>query len=199
MRSTVVHEYANQADASEQKHYRESVSPLPGIQHLRAYRHYHPATRVHVVEANGRVVWMTGKQYDIWCFVRASHHRRVKLRLAEIAKACHCSRATVSRFLTRLDLWRFVNIISRVGRLGGVWVMTRKAPSTTAEADANLSGAKHTLRSRRIARDRMWIEFRRHLEDTAQARTARNRKPTPKAPDTRPGGSTDATFMTMGI
>ena len=170
------------------------VSPLPGIQYLRAYKHHHPDARVHVVEVNGRVVWLTGKQYDIWCFVRASHHRRVKLRLAVIATACNCSRATVSRFLTRLDLWRFVNVVSRVGRLGGIWILSRKAPSTTREADANLAGAKHTLRSRRIARDRMWLEYKRWLEDARQVTVKRAR---PNRPAPAISGSTGATFMRL--
>jgi hypothetical protein len=90
-----------------------AYSPLPGIQHLRAYRHYHPATRVHVVEANGRTVWLTDKQYNIWCFVRASHHRKVKLRLAEIAANCLCSRATVSRPSYAPRPLALVNVLTR--------------------------------------------------------------------------------------
>ena len=192
MRPSVINAYAAMSDDSSYS--RFSGNPLPGIQHLRAYKHHHPQARVHVIEVNGRVVWLTGKQYDIWCFVRASHHRKVKLRLVDIAKACHCSRATVSRFLSRLDLWRFVNVVSRVGRLGGVWILSRKAPGTTAEADANLAGAKHTLRSRRIARNRMWIEFRRYLEGHRQDALKARPQYTPSP---GMGGSTGATFMTL--
>jgi hypothetical protein len=198
-------EYAREADEGSRDHtvgnkYSKgemSFSPPPGIQYLRAYRHFHPATRVHIVEANGRTVWLTDKQYDIWCYVRASHHRATKLHLADIAAVARCSRATVSRFLTRLDLWRFVDVISRVGRKGYVWIRTRKAPSTTMEQDANLAGARHTLKSRRIARDRMWLEFRRHIEDVMSKKIASNRPRVPVEPNPVMGGSTDATFMPL--
>jgi hypothetical protein len=158
---------------------------------LRIYTQFHPDARVNFVEHRGRTVWMTQKQFEIWKFVKDYHNRGKRLTTGIIAARCHCSRATVSRFLRRLDLWRFIDLASWVGRRGGVWVKTRKA--TTRERDAWLAGARHTWESRKKARDLLIVKLRREWE-----RKVRDKY---HAPDYRGVqldlalSSTDATFI----
>src|SRR4029077_15254412 len=45
--------------------------------------------------------------------------------LERIAAVVGCSRATVSRFLRRLDLWRFIDLVTLRGRGGGTFIFTR--------------------------------------------------------------------------
>ena len=125
----------------------------PALASLRAYRTYHPSIRVYVVERNGRTVWLTWKQFTILQFIDQSRNRRKRLRLQDIAKACQCSAATVSRTLVKFDLWRFIDYVALTGRLGGSWVYTRV--HRDEEAEANRAGAKHTLESRKAARS--WL------------------------------------------
>lgn len=139
----------------------------PKMATLRAYRVHHPFLKVFVVQRNGRCVWLTWKQLMILRYFESSHHRSPstatkprKLRLADIAKACGCSTSTVSRTLLRFDLWRFFDYITFVGRRGGVYVKTRHAIAKSDEADANLSGARITYQSRKIARSWLATQIR---------------------------------------
>ena len=122
---------------------------------LRAYRAYHPAARVHIVTFRDRTVWMTGKQLEIWNAAKWYMHRHKNSRatLADIAARANCSRATASRFLRRLDLWRWLDYIAIVGRKGGAWLRRRLAPHR--DAIAWLSGARITMATRKLARARM--------------------------------------------
>jgi hypothetical protein len=130
------------------------------LMHLRAYRHWHPDARVHLVEHRGRTVWMSGKQYNIWSYFQSYHRRGKRTTLRQIAEACSCSRATVSRFLRRLDLWRFIDLATVVGLRGGTWVLSRRAPDTSRDAELWRAGARITMASRKRARDRMAARIR---------------------------------------
>lgn len=125
---------------------------------LRAYRHWHPDARIHLVTHRGRSVWMSDRQYDIWGYVKDYHRRNRRLTLAMIAAYARCSRATVSRFLRRLDLWRFIDLATLVGRFGGTWIKSRK--TTTADREPWKAGASITFASRKRARDRMAARIR---------------------------------------
>lgn len=126
---------------------------------LRAYQHWHPIATIHTVSFNGREFWLTGKQLSIWTYVMGYYRRGKRCTLAAIAEYANCSRATVSRFLKRLDLWRVVDAISIRGRNGGMYLFT--VPDRIGEADAHLAGARHTYASRRIARQRIAEAIRR--------------------------------------
>lgn len=128
------------------------------------------------VTRNGRTVWLTWKQFSILCYIERSEHRNRRLRLADIAKACKCSTATVSRVLVRFDLWRFIDYVALVGRAGGAWVMTRIKVSRSEEAEANLARGTHTYQSRRIART--WLATRIRIQQWADRRKEKERKKT---------------------
>ena len=161
----------------------------PNLATLRAYRAHHPSLRIYIVERNGRSVWLTFRQLSILQYIDKSAHRNRRLTLTAIAKACHCSTATVSRTLVRFDLWRFIDYIALVGRKGGAWVMTRIARHE--EADANRAGALHTLQSRKVARS--WLATQIRLR---AYRYRHEWKQRPKAPPkwTVTTGSMDAMF-----
>lgn len=95
---------------------------------LRAYQAFHPNAAIYMVTHRGRTVWMTSKQQAIWHEVQKYWHRGKRDTLARIAGIVGCSRASVSRFLRRLDLWRFIDLMTVRGRLGGTYIMTRRDP-----------------------------------------------------------------------
>jgi hypothetical protein len=95
---------------------------------LRAYQAFHPNAAIYTVTYRGRTVWMTSKQQHIWHEVQAYWRRGKRDTLARIAKVVGCSRATVSRFLRRLDLWRFLDLVTLRGRNGGTYIFTRRDP-----------------------------------------------------------------------
>lgn len=162
---------------------------------LRAYRAHHPGTRVHMVTYRGRTVWMTDRQYAIWnaaMWWTKHHGRNSRTTLAVIARRANCSKASASRFLRRLDLWRFLDYAVLVGRKGGTWLRRRSAPFVM-EPDAWLAGARHTWASRKKARDLMAKSIRLTLELRYSA--FREHVQVWSA-DWVPGpGSTDATFI----
>jgi hypothetical protein len=147
----------------------------PSLASLRAYRAHHPSLRVFVVERNGRSVWLTWKQLTILTYIDRSRNRNRRMRLADIAKACGCSAATVSRTLVRFDLWRFIDYVALVGRRGGAWVMTRI--QRHLEADANLARARATLESRKVARS--WLARMLRIREWRLRREAKRRPPKP--------------------
>jgi transcriptional regulator with XRE-family HTH domain len=71
---------------------------------------------------------MTSKQQAIWHEVQKYWRRSKRDTLARIAAVVGCSKATVSRFLRRLDLWRFINLATIRGNGGGTYIFTRKNP-----------------------------------------------------------------------
>lgn len=71
------------------------------------------------------------------------------------------SLASISRFLRKLDLWRFINLATITGRRGGTFIQSRRAPGTTMERDAWLAGARHTWASRKRARDLLALRVKR--------------------------------------
>jgi hypothetical protein len=95
---------------------------------LRAYQHWHPNAAIYTVTYRGRTVWMTSKQQAIWHEVQKYWKRGKRDTLARIATIVGCSRATVSRFLRRLDLWRFIDLATLRGRHGGTYIFTRTDP-----------------------------------------------------------------------
>ena len=133
---------------------------------LRAYRAHHPAARIYDVTFNGRTVWMTLKQFAIWREALVYHKRGQRTTLAAIAETVGCSKSTVSRFLTRLDLWRFIDYVALIGRRGGTWIMTRVRPNS--DAPFHDAGARITRASRRRARDNMALRLRAIMQRTLQ-------------------------------
>src|SRR4249920_2288946 len=93
---------------------------------LRAYQAFHPDAAIYTVTYRGRTVWMTSKQQAIWHEIGKYWNRGKRDTLARIAGIVGCSRATVSRFLRRLDLWRFIDLVTLRGRNGGTFIFTRK-------------------------------------------------------------------------
>ena len=135
-------------------------APIGGgpIGALRAYQAYHPDAAIYTVTYRGRTVWMTSKQQAIWHEVQKYWHRGKRDTLARIAGIVGCSRATVSRFLRRLDLWRFLDLVTLRGRNGGTYIFTRKDPYNEAprrwtmsarEAIRNLHAAYFRERARK--------------------------------------------------
>ena len=93
---------------------------------LRAYQAFHPNAAIYTVTYRGRTVWMTSKQQHIWHEVQKYWRRGQRDTLARIAKITGTSKATVSRFLRRLDLWRFLDLATIRGKGGGTYIFTRK-------------------------------------------------------------------------
>lgn len=93
---------------------------------LRAYQAYHPDAAIYDVTYRGRTVWMTSKQRAIWHEVGKYWMRGKRDSMQRIADQCHCSKATVSRFLARLDQWRFIDLLTFPGHGGGTYVFTRR-------------------------------------------------------------------------
>jgi len=95
---------------------------------LRAYQHWHPDAAIYSVTYRGRTVWMTSRQQAIWHEVQKYWKRGKRDTLARIATIVGCHRSTVSRFLRRLDLWRFIDLATIRGKGGGVYIFTRRDP-----------------------------------------------------------------------
>lgn len=95
---------------------------------LRAYQAHHPDAAIYTVTYRGRTVWMTSKQHAIWYEAKQYNHRDKRDTLQRIADVVGCSKATVSRFLRRLDLWRFIDLATIRGRNGGTYILTRRNP-----------------------------------------------------------------------
>lgn len=142
---------------------------------LRAYQAYHPDAAVYMVTFNGRTVWMTSKQRAIWSYAQRYHVRGIRLTMAKIAAKVGCSPATVSRFLRRLDLWRFIDLATLQGRSGGTYIFTRTGKGN--EADMNASGARHTMSSRARARAFLAAMVKRAQLAKAEAMLAARRTP----------------------
>jgi len=159
---------------------------------LRAYQAYHPGAAIYTVTYRGRTVWMTSKQQAIWSEVQKYWKREKRDTLERIATVVGCSRATVSRFLRRLDLWRFIDLVTLRGRGGGTFIFTR----TWEEPQ------RWTMRARdRIRNFRAWL-IRRDALIALEPVLAKYRQPrrvqepywkTATQPPLRLG-STDATF-----
>lgn len=126
---------------------------------LRAYQAYHPGARIYNVTHRGRLFWMTSKQFAILRTAQKYDKRGKRTTLDEIAAETGASRATVSRFLRRLDFWRFINLASLVGRGGGTYIFTRRNPF--ADSVAWDAGAKITQNARARARDILAMLVRR--------------------------------------
>ena len=121
MKAHVIDQYR---DAAE-NYGRDWVGGGP-VGALRAYQAFHPNAAIYIVTYRGRTVWMTSRQQAIWHEVQKYWRRGKRDTLARIASVTGCSKATVSRFLRRLDLWRFIDLATIRGRNGGTYVFTRK-------------------------------------------------------------------------
>jgi hypothetical protein len=137
---------------------------------LRLYRAHHPGARIYDVTFRGRTVWMTLKQFAIWREVLKYTKRGKRTSLSVIANIVGASRSTVSRFLRRLDFWRFIDVATLAGRGGGTYIFTNINPFQDQLAWE--SGARITLRGRHKARailaTRIRIEARKRLEPLLQ-------------------------------
>jgi Bacterial regulatory proteins, crp family len=141
---------------------------------LRAYQSFHPDAAIYDVTYRGRTVWMTSKQRAIWHEVNKYWLRGKRDTLERIARLCGCSRATVSRFLRRLDQWRFIDLITFRGHGGGVYVFTRRA---------NERPRVWTKAERFAARARLAIMYRRHqMQQALEPMLARYRDKRTTAP-----------------
>ena len=164
---------------------------------LRAYQAYHPNAAIYTVEYRGRTVWMTSRQQAIWREIQHYWRRGKRDTLARIAAASHCSRATVSRFLRRLDLWRFIDLVTMRGRNGGTWVLTRSL---------NEPYQRWTMSARARVRAALARMMKRNMLKALEPELLKHRlPPRPKPPawwktakqGTFKIGSTDATFMRL--
>jgi hypothetical protein len=135
---------------------------------LRAYQAFHPNAAIYTVTYRGRTVWMTSRQRNIWAAIQKYWRRGTRDTLARIAAEAHCSRATVSRFLRRLDLWRFIDLATIRGHGGGTYVFTRTWEETrkwtmNARARARLLLAQRVKRNQLEALRDALAEKRRAL------------------------------------
>jgi hypothetical protein len=167
------------------------MSLLSGTAALRCYVSYHPNAHINLITYNGRTVWMTQKQYGIWRVVLNYKMRGKWTTLDMIAARASrfgpkVSVATVSRFLRRLDLWRFIDLVTLSGRRGGTVILTRRAK--TADREAWLAGARITYASRKKARDIMLRRVRRLWDDFFRG---------PTTPKSVPTGSTGAKYRSL--
>lgn len=163
---------------------------------LRAYQAFHPDAAIYTVTYRGRTVWMTSKQQHIWHEVQKYWKRGKRDTLARIATIVGCSRATVSRFLRRLDLWRFIDLVTLRGRNGGTYIFTRKDPY-------NETPRRWTMKAREAVRNLHAAYIRRRMQESLEPLLARYRQPRKPVPPywmdaVQTGfltGSTDATFI----
>lgn len=166
---------------------------------LRAYQAYHPNAAIYTVTYRGRTVWMTSKQRAIWHEAQKYWQRGKKDTLERIAKVVGCSRATVSRFLRRLDLWRFIDLVSMRGRNGGTVILTRADPY-------NEKPQRWTVSARKRIRDMLAARWKREALKRLQPVLEQYRRTRPAVPvlpkwwdeakqQTWQTGSTDATFI----
>ena len=166
---------------------------------LRAYQAYHPNAAIYTVTYRGRTVWMTSKQRAIWHEAQKYWKRGQKGTLASIAEIVGCSRATVSRFLRRLDLWRFIDLVTMRGRNGGTVILTRSDPY-------NEKPQRWTMSARKRVRDLLAARWKREALRRLQPLLEAYRRPKPIVPAEpkwwkeaeQTGwqlGSTDATFI----
>jgi predicted transcriptional regulator len=129
---------------------------------LRAYRAHHPAAAIYTVTFRGRTVWMTSKQHAIWHEVQKYWKRAKRNVMQDIADTVGCSRATVSRFLRRLDLWRFIDLATIRGRNGGTYIFTRRPEPFKRWTMAMRQRVRNTLAARvkreALARLEPWLE-----------------------------------------
>jgi hypothetical protein len=155
---------------------RKSVQYGGGqIGSLRAYQAFHPNAAIYVVTYRGRTVWLTSKQQAIWHECQKYWNRGKRDTLARIAKVVGCSRATVSRFLRRLDLWRFINLMTVRGRHGGTYVLTRRDPY-------NETPRRWTMSMRERVRNTIAARIRRKAQEALEPMLARYRQPKPVLP-----------------
>jgi hypothetical protein len=159
---------------------------------LRVYQAYHPGAAIYTVTYRGRTVWMTSKQRAIWSEVQHYWRRDKRDVLQRIANVVGCSKATVSRFLRRLDLWRFIDLVTVRGRTGGTYIFTRR--------DLDVPQKRWTMSAReRIRRYRAHL-IRKDALIRLEPRLVLYRLPRPpwKGKGYQPPlpglGSTDATF-----
>ena len=161
---------------------------------LRAYQHWHPNAAIYTVTYRGRTVWMTSKQQHIWHEVNKYWKRGKRDTLARIASVVGCSRATVSRFLRRLDLWRFIDLATLRGRNGGTYIFTRKDPY-------NETPRRWTVSARERIRNLRAAYIRARVLKAIEPMLLRYRQPRQSVPlpievagQMNLSGSTDATF-----
>lgn len=161
---------------------------------LRAYVHHHPDAAIYTVTYRGRTVWMTSKQQHIWHEVNKYWKRGKRDTLARIALVVGCSKATVSRFLRRLDLWRFIDLVTLRGRNGGTYVFTRKDPY-------NETPRRWTVSARERIRNLRAAYIRARMLKAVEPMLLRYRQPRKPVPlpievvgQMNLSGSTDATF-----
>lgn len=185
-----LHRAVVEANQSEGKHPRVGGGDIGA---LRAYQAFHPNAAIYTVTYRGRTVWMTSKQRAIWHEAQKYWMRGKRDTLGRIAKLVGCSRATVSRFLRRLDLWRFIDLAALRGRNGGIYILTRTDPY-------NETPRRWTMAARERMRNAIAGYIRRGAEARLAPLLARYRHPRPALPkgvsEQMPlRGSTGATFL----
>jgi hypothetical protein len=122
---------------------------------LRAYQAYHPDAAIYTVTYRGRTVWMTSKQQAIWHEVQKYWRRGQRDTLARIAVVVGCSKATVSRFLRRLDLWRFIDLATIRGRNGGTYIFTRDQQEPPERWTMSKRARLRAMLAERVKRNQM--------------------------------------------
>ena len=176
--------------AAERKGWHVYGGPVTA---LRAYQHWHPDAAIYDVTYRGRTVWMTSKQRAIWSEVQKYWKRSKRDSLQRIASVVGCSKATVSRFLRRLDHGDYIDLAALRGRGGGTYILTRVDPY-------NEGPRKWTSSARQRVRDLLAKIIRRDIRARLEPRLAQYRVGRlPKPPywqtaDQLRLGSTDATF-----
>ena len=118
---------------------------------LRLYRAHHPHARIYPVTFRGRNVWMTLKQFAIWRECLVYKRRGKRLTLQKLSEITGASRSTISRFLRRLDFWRFIDLATIVGRNGGTFVF-HQSQSICRCRRMGSPGARITQKGRKHAR-----------------------------------------------
>ena len=137
---------------------------------------------------------MTSKQRGIWHEVQKYWRRGTRDTLERIAKACGCSKATVSRFLRRLDLWRFLDLATIRGKGGGTYIFTRSNPYMEEEHHWTESKRARLRRmlAVRVKRNQMYELMANKMAQWTLRELHQRLGPKPKPPIKI--GSTVATF-----
>jgi hypothetical protein len=140
---------------------------------------------------------MTSKQQAIWHEVQKYWRRGKRDTLARIAAVVGCSKATVSRFLRRLDLWRFINLATIRGKGGGTYIFSRRNPYDEPHERWTMSKRNRlrALLAARVKREQLRALFEQAEDYLWYYRRRVGKPPTPVKT-----GNTGATFIaTEGI
>ena len=127
-----------------------------------AFTPHHPSVRFLPLRSQGRRIELgTIAQYRLWQFLSRRleelwPRQSMKTSLAELSEHAGVSRSAVSRFLRKLDLMRYADIVAIPGRGGAVYIWNSPKPS---EDEPEFQNVAPQIRQRirfKMLRHRVW-------------------------------------------